>query len=95
MRLTNELMTALDEAIESVELPPETNQEDIQLRPDNLEPISNLPEETPENINDREEVRDDEMDVDKDSGAEAWEPVYPTPPQSTSLISRYPSNLKG
>jgi hypothetical protein len=82
MRLTNELMTALDEAIESVELPPETNQEDIQLRPDNLEPISNLPEETPENINDREEVRDDEMDVDKDSGAEAWEPVYPTPPPS-------------
>ena len=83
MRLTNELMTALDEAVELVELPPETDQENIQLRPDNLEPTSDLPEETTdteniENINDREAVGDNEMDVKKDSD----ELFYPTPPPS-------------
>jgi hypothetical protein len=88
MRLTKELMTALDEAVELVELPPETDQENIQLRPDNLEPTSDLPEETPdteniENINDREAVGDNEMDVEKDSD----ELFYPTPPPSVHFTN--------
>jgi hypothetical protein len=77
LRMTNELMAALDEAIEIVELPPETDQEDLQLRADNPEPTLDLPEETPEDINDREEVEDDEMDIDKDPGI-----AYPTPEPS-------------
>lgn len=84
MRLTSELMATLDEAVELVELPPETDQEDIHLRFDNQEPASDLPEETPETVNDREEIRDDEMDVDEDSGTTepALKSAYPTPPPS-------------
>ena len=87
MRLTSELMAALDEAVELVELPPETEQEDIHLRLDNLEPASDLPEEAPETINDREEVENDEMRIDEDSGAAepAWKSTYPTPPPSVHL----------
>ena len=87
MRLTSELMAALDEAVELVELPPETDQEDIQLRMDNQEPPSDLPEETPETINDREEVDEDLMDVDENLGSAKpeGESGYPTPPPSIHI----------
>jgi hypothetical protein len=56
----SELMAASEEALELAELPLETDQEDFQLCPDIPEPTLN-PEETPADINDREEVVDDEI----------------------------------
>jgi hypothetical protein len=48
-----------------------------------------LPGEALEDINDREEVEDDEMGSDQDSGAAnpTWEPVYPTPKPFLTDIS--------
>jgi hypothetical protein len=77
-------MAALDEAVELVEVPQEADQEDLQLRLDNPEPTADLPEETPEDINDREDVEDVEMDIDKDLGTTGptWKSIYPTPEPS-------------
>jgi hypothetical protein len=89
-RLTEELMSTLDEAIELVEVPRLPEHEDIQLLPDTEN--ENLDsEEAPIDQTQQNEIDDNgEMDIDKnpDPTEPTWEsPIYPTPPPSISYLS--------
>jgi hypothetical protein len=94
MRLTSELMTALDEAVEEVELPPAPNQEDIQLRLDETisdflpaMPLAEEPEELVKDIHDREDIEDlgREMDIDKVLPEQTMQSIYPIPDPSVNF----------
>jgi hypothetical protein len=89
IRLTAEPISELDEAIEMVEVPPDANLEDLQLRHD--EAIAEIEAEdqgeTPENVNDRENVDDEDFDTGKelDTAQPTWEStIYPTPDPSVA-----------
>src|SRR5436190_14788618 len=82
--LMAKLISELDEVVEQVSMPPDTNQEDLQLRQE--EAITKTEgddqEETLEDVNEHEDIDDEHLDAEKEPGTAqpTWEStVYPTP----------------
>jgi hypothetical protein len=95
IQLTAELISKLDKAVEQVNMPPDANQEDLQLRQDKAiaETDSDDQVEIPEDVNEREDVDDDHLEAGKEPGAAQtnWESmVYPTP--DPTVVSTFLSN---
>jgi len=106
IQLTAELISELDEAVERVGVPPDVNQEDLQLRQDDaiVETDGDDQEEIPEDVNEHEDIDDEHFVMEKglNTAEPTWESmVYPTLTCQLSqtslwiLISACPSNLKG
>ena len=96
-RLTEELMSTLDEAIELVEVTPLPAHEDIQLLPD-AENENFETEEAPIDQTHQEEIdhENGEIDIEKtqDPIEPTWEAtIYPTPPPSASYLSNIDVSL--
>ena len=90
-RITEELMSTLDEAIELVEVPRLPEHEDIQLLPD-VENESLDSEEAPSDQTHQEEIDDNDGEMAMDKNPAPTEqtrefPIYPTPPPSVSYLS--------
>lgn len=94
LRLTAELISELDEAVEKVEVQPDPNLEDLQLRHDEAiaEVEDTEQEEVPEDVNEREDVDDEAPEVQKEPSAaqQTGESIYPTP--DPSVISNFLMN---
>jgi hypothetical protein len=85
LRFTAELISELDEAIEMVEVTPDANMEDLQLRNDDVideaEAEDNSQEQLPEDLNEQENVDDEEPEAEKEL-AQDPAAAYPTPDPS-------------
>ena len=97
IRFSAELINKLDEAIKKVEIQPDANLEDLQLRHDeaNAEIDGENQEEMPKDINEYEKVEDEDLNpnIEKEQGIPqpTWESmIYPTP--NLSLISNFLTN---
>jgi hypothetical protein len=84
MRISQELMTTLDEVVEKITLPEKESQEDIQLQSEEALEMADLEEEQDEQAEGPTEVEDlkDTEGVDQMD----WDPPYPTPAPSLHYL---------
>jgi hypothetical protein len=87
IRMSQELMATLDEAVEKITLPEKESQEDIQFQSEETLEIADLEQEQ-EQVEEEPEEPTEVEDLKNTEGLDQmdWDPPYPTPPPSVHYL---------